>query len=182
MSANQALSELLANPLPLARKDGALGQARRFEKTGRSSGVSGLRRHLNALALADPEAIRTEVIARGRDPFINGLIGSLEETGRYCSECERGGRERWAFRLYAELAKLVGSAGDIALTVVNLVGAQPGVAKSAVETVQRVRDMSPRERAEGMADALSKMGWHCEPPEGWSSAEVVETNGNGHGP
>lgn len=105
---------------------------------------------------------------------------------RHADAAWTGGLPRLAIDIEREVTRKIETHGrltgqintDVNVVVANLIGAGVVVAKSAVETVQRVRDMSPRERAEGMADALSKMGWHCEPPEGWSSAEVVE-NGNG---
>lgn len=143
--------------------------------TGRSSGVSGLRRHLNLLANADPEAIRTEVIAQGREPFVDGLLEALREPGYYCAECKRSGRERWAFRLYAELAKMVGIAPQIAVQIVNLVGAPPDVARQAVETVRTVEHMSDRDMArEGLRiahDYCAREGITLDELRG-SSAEV----------
>lgn len=146
-------------------------------KRGGNGGVSQLRRHLTQLAASDPEAIRTEIIARGREPFISGIVDTLAETSRYCHACERHGKERWAFRLYAELAKLVGSAPEITLQIMALVGAQPAVARSAVETQRAVSDMTRREQIESAVAWLREEGCTVEMPPGWSTVEVV--NGNG---
>lgn len=103
------------------------------KRFGRSSGVSALRQHLNALAASDPEAIRREVIASGKDPFVTGLVATLSETSKFCYSCHRGGREKWAFRLYAELAELVGSGPEISVAVYNQVGAPIPEARAMVE-------------------------------------------------
>lgn len=150
--------------------------------TGRSSGVSGLRRHLNQLAQAEPEAIRKEVIAKGRDPFIEGLIQALAEPGFYCDSCKRSGRERWAFRLYAELAEMVGMKVNIAEAIAAALGVGLSAARGSVETVSRAQGMSEpalcREMIQHLREYAGKIG--CEWTElesHLSQAEVIENGG-----
>jgi hypothetical protein len=147
---------------------------------GRSSGVSTLRRHLNALAAADPEAIRKEVIAAGRDPFIDGIVAALKDTGRFCYSCKRSGKEKWAFRLFAELADMVGSGVEIAVQVVNLVGAQPREARGAVDMMRRVEAATDDDLARASFAALDRI---CE-ARGQDAVALrasleVHTNGDG---
>lgn len=127
-------------------------------RNGMGSGIGRLRSHLALLAEADPEAIRVEVIAQGRKPFIDGLIETLGETSKHCYSCHRSGKERWAFRLYAELAKLVGAAPEISLQIVNLVGSSVPVAKASVESVERARQMPDSAKCASMLDWLTKHG------------------------
>jgi len=149
-------------------------------KIGGKGGIAQLRSHLQLLAQSDPEAIRKEIIAQGREPFIRGIVDTLKETSRYCYSCHRGGKERWAFRLYAELAKLVGASTEIAIQVVNLVGAPAPVARAAVESMERVKSATDEDVARASFAALDA---YCE-ARGMTLDEAraslsVHTNGNG---
>lgn len=153
---------------------GAMGQytdapPKRF---GRSSGVSSLRRHLNELAASDPEAIKREVIAQGKDPFVVGLVETLKETSRYCYSCHRGGREKWAFRLYAELAEMVGSGPEINVAVFNAVGAPAPQARQMVERGKEAEALA--ENPQALANRLCRWIEGYAKDRGLTVAQVFE--------
>lgn len=80
--------------------------------------------------------------------------------------------DRTAMTIYASAMKLLGEDRNLSVQIVNLIGAQPSAARAAIETVSSVTAMSEREKAEQAVAKLREMGWKCEAPEGWSSAEV----------
>lgn len=126
------------------------------------------------LAALAPDLIRERLC---EPEFIEHFLASLEAGVRQC--------DRTCMRLYAEALKLVGQQVDLSVMIVNQIGVQPAVARASVESLERAKLKSPRQRAEIHAKALREMGWTVEPPAEWS--EAVEVNGepafnvSGHG-
>lgn len=110
--------------------------------------------------------------------FVERFLSSLESGVRSC--------DRTCMRLYAEALKLVGAQTDISVQIVNMIGAQPAVAREAIAARQQLEGLSQDDLARGAGRAVLD---HCaregiEPLAflaSLSSVEVldVETNGNG---
>jgi hypothetical protein len=113
------------------------------------------------VALRDPEAVRQHVLDEGAREFCDGLLEALKRrhpvTGRVS--------ERWAYLLFAKMAKLVGVQVDVAMLVIQSVGVPLPEAKRAVEQVRELEGLDEHQTAELMAGALARYleAW----PERW---------------
>lgn len=126
-----------------------------------------MERATRGLVATAPDLIR-ERLSEPR--FVERFLASLEAGVGQC--------DRTCMRIYAEALKLVGAQHDLAIQIVNVIGAQPGEARSAVETMQRVGAMGEPERVAKTVEWLQARGWRCLPPE--ASVEATQANGNGH--
>ncbi len=128
--------------------------------------------YLGALKLAiadDPDAVRDEFVAVGAIPFCSGVIRGMEG-GTPCSVCGQNAvGERWAFRLFAEVAQWVGSGDKIAETLILQLGAPIAQAREAVEQVGSV-SRDPHQLA---AQARAFLAWY----EGPSGPAKEDENG-----
>lgn len=88
-----------------------------------------------AMAAEDPEYLRKHVVEAGAPDWIDGLLDSLKPRV-FCSECQQTSYERWAFRLWAECAKLVGLPPQVNTLIVQQLGVPVDEARAAVGVVR----------------------------------------------
>lgn len=146
-----AVEEVDAEAAPIARYGprplGGYGERRSMTALG------------NGLAAQAPDLIREEI---SRPPYVDA----------FCKALLNGLRngERTALRLYPELHKLVGTQVDLAVTVVNLVGAPPDRARRAVDMLSRVEGQGEqammRRAAAALKDYCTRQGWPLDLPAG----------------
>lgn len=120
--------------------------------------------YLAALQLAavdDLDALREEFVDVGAIPFCSGVIKAMEP-GQYCAVCGQTAHgERWAFRLFAEVAQWVGSGEQVAQTLILQLGAPIADAQLAVEQVAS----APKDPHEIARAARNYLAWY-EGPSG----------------
>jgi len=98
-----------------------------------------------ALASEEPETLRKYVVQEGAPDFLKGILESLKPRTP-CRECGQVRHERWAFRLWAEIAKLVGVPQNVQTMIVNQLGVTISEAQSVVPLAVEARDMTDEER------------------------------------
>lgn len=110
-----------------------------------SSPVKLTRAEAIAAAAEDPEILRRYVVQEGAPVWMTGLISSLKPRVP-CAECGQVRYERWAYRLWAEIAKLVGIPPNVQVLIHNQIGMTINEARDVAPLAREARDMSPAER------------------------------------
>ena len=113
---------------------------------GDNGGIAARRRmgkrstYLSALQLAvadDPDAVREEFVAVGAIPFAKGVIAAMEP-GPRCAECGQVAHhgERWAFRLFAEVAGWAHAEQTVVQALIVQLGGSLERARYAVDLLE----------------------------------------------
>ena len=122
----------------------------------------------------DPEVLRAAVVNGGAEHFVQGMIESLQPRPP-CPTCKIRRYERWAFRDYQKIARLVGAEIDISLQLVQLVGASPDEARRAVERVKEAESDDVHALAAKAAEMLT---WYQQRfPAEWERIMKPSING-----
>lgn len=103
----------------------------------------------------DVEELRKALLEGGAVRFAENLIEALKPT-RKCPECGQTSYHPWAFRQYARCVKLTGGDVELAVQVVNLIGAPVEKAKAAVAAMEEVEGRSLEELASDAATILAR--------------------------
>lgn len=117
------------------------------------------------LAALAPDLIRERLC---EPEFTEHFLASLEAGVRQC--------DRTCMRLYAEALKLVGQQINLAVAITAEIGVSVPVARGAVESMERAKGMTVRQRLEMHARALREAGWDVTPPADWSEVEVMQND------
>src|SRR3990172_477443 len=108
------------------------------------------------IAKRDPEMARALIVEQGTEVFAQGLLSCLKGH-RYCYSCGCAGRHPWAFRLFAQVSKLVGMAPEVVNQILVQIGVRDvGQAQRAVRMVGEIESMPEAEQAAECAEFLRR--------------------------
>lgn len=131
------------------------------------AGVGGSRHAMRQMGRAIAEEANDKLVAALCDPDREmRFIAALDAGVRQC--------DRTCMQLFAQMRQLVGTQIDLAVHVVNVIGAQPTEARSSVEIVRGVERMSEADMVADSVRFLSERGFRCLPPEAETPEATVE--------
>ena len=117
-----------------------------------------------AYAFSDPDQSRDLIIGRGMPLFAKGLIHELKAGASKrgaCYGCGRPYRSPWAYRLFAQIAKLVDMGPQVGVYVFEQLGVNLPEAKRSVRIIQDVEALSEAEKIDEAVGFLTERGYRC---------------------
>lgn len=103
-----------------------------------------------AMAASDPELLRQLVVQEGAPAWVDGMKGALTPR-EPCAKCGQTRYERWAFRLWAQVAKLVGITPQVQALIIQQIGAPVEEARDAVRIMRDISTDEDRLEVEARA-------------------------------